>query len=219
MASFLLFFFSCQRSLLLIPLLLAIISSKLFFLFLFHSEKIVFRKKKVLGKNFFFSLMNGLESSKWMRNYLFLDSTRWSKSKRENTQGLAKTFSSGHIPLACGTTAVPLLSLNVYWLASCAAGFSNFSTFWSCKGSSKVRFQKPLLVTRAPSARSFIQLPVCACLLNALFWVTIDCWNLYRTHNDSFDLQILGKNRGWSYPLSTTWKSVSPINTFSVMNY
>lgn len=46
MASFLLFFFPCQRSLLLIPLLLAIISSKLFFLFLFHSEKIVFRKKK-----------------------------------------------------------------------------------------------------------------------------------------------------------------------------
>lgn len=43
------------------------------------------------------------------------------------------------------------------------------STCWAYKSSLKVQFQKPLLVTRAASACSFIQLPVCACLLSVLF--------------------------------------------------
>lgn len=126
------------------------------------------------------------------------------------------TYSIGLWHNCCTSTELECLLVGFL----CCRLFSfNFSTSWSCKGSWKVQFQKPLLVTRAPSAHFFIQLPVCACLLNALFWVTIDCWNLHRTHNDSFDLQMLGKNQCWSYPLSTTCKSVSPINTFSVMNY
>lgn len=62
--------------------------------------------------------MNGLQSSNWIGNYLFLDSTHWSKSKRENTQGLAKNFSSGYIPLAYGTTVVYLLRvpMSIGWV-------------------------------------------------------------------------------------------------------
>lgn len=101
-----------------------------------------------------------------------------------------------------------------------AGAFSHqFSTSWSPKSFWKLQFQKPLLVTRAPSACSCLRLPVCACLWNAPFQVTTNCWNFYRIHNDSFDLQMLGKNRCWSCPLSTTWKSVSPINTFSFLLY
>lgn len=96
-------------------------------------------------------------------------------------------------------------SSKVYWLDSCASVISlQLSTSWSCKSSSKAQFQKPLLVTRAPSDGSFIQHPVYACLLNALFRVAIDCWHSYKIHNDSLDLQMLGKNECWSYALSTT---------------
>lgn len=143
------------------------------------------------------------------------------KAKRENTQSSARTFSFGHIPLACGMTAIPPLQVptSIGWFI-CFKHFPfKLSTTWSCESSSKVQFQKPLLVTRAPSACSFIQFPVCACLLNAFFQVTIDCWNFYRIPNDSFDLQMLGRSQCWSYPLSTTWKSVSPINTFSFVHY
>lgn len=62
--------------------------------------------------------MNGLASSNWIGNYLFLDSAHWSKSKRENTQGLAKNFSSGYIPLAYGTNVVSLLivPMSIGWV-------------------------------------------------------------------------------------------------------
>lgn len=91
--------------------------------FFFHSGK-----KNVLGRIFFFfSLMNGLESSNWMGNYLFLDSSHCSKSKRENTPGLGKNF-----PLDIFHWFVAQLlsikSSKVYWLDSCALVISLLSS-------------------------------------------------------------------------------------------
>lgn len=111
----------------------------------------------------------------WEIKYLFLDSTHWSKSKEKTLKVWQKTF-----PLDIFHWLMAQL-LNIHLEFQCVLlGFIWFwhfpfklSTSWVCKSSSKVQFQKPLLVKRVPSAYSFIQLPVGACLLNALFQVTI----------------------------------------------
>lgn len=75
------------------------------------------------------------------------------------------TFSIGLWYNCCTSIKSP----SAYWLGSSASGISfKLSTCWAYKSSLKVQFQKPLLVTRAASACSFIRL-VCACLLSVLF--------------------------------------------------
>lgn len=124
------------------------------------------------------------------------------------------------MPLACGTATARLLrvSTSTGWVQGLRQLPFKLSTSWAYKSSWEVQFEKPLLVPRGPSACSFNKLPVCACSLNALSQVTSDCWNLDRIPNYSFDLQMSGKNQCWAYSPSTTWKPLSPTNTFSLVH-
>ena len=98
----------------------------------------------------------------------FLDSTHERKSKKRKLAGFGNklflwTYSIG-LWYNCCTSQCLLVGF------ICFRHFPfKLNTCWAYKSSLKVQFQKPLLVTRAASACSFIQLPVCACLLSVLF--------------------------------------------------
>lgn len=151
-----------QRGLLLSPPHFSIITP-----LTFDSEKTHAEGKKVLR--------NGLESSTWMGNWV---SIPWLNSaEQKQKERTLRVWQKRAFPLDVVHWLVAQLSYNheefqcLLVGSICFRHFKAFelSTSWAGKNSLMVRFQKPLLVIRAPSAWSFIQLSVCACLLNALF--------------------------------------------------